>query len=122
MNRMLRKTWSWAVGLAAFYLAQYGILLAIDLMILDDWAATGWALVFIVVVNPIVTLIVGGLVGFRHGFAWLLAPLAAVAWLPATFLVYNSSALDYGLYYLLFTLAGLGFGVLLRSWWTPRVA
>ncbi len=122
MNRMLRKTWPWAVGLAAFYLAQYAVNLANNLGIMDDLLATSWVLTFLVGINPAATFLVAGLVGYRHGFAWLLAPLAVVAWLPATFLVYNDSALVYCLFYLPFTLAGLGLGVLLRARRTPRPA
>ncbi len=115
MIRMLRKTWPWALGLGIFYLAPLPLAWAVRLEIVDAVTVKGLWLVLLVAVNPAVTVLAAGLVGYRHGFAWVFAPLAAVAWIPAMYLVYNDSALIYGVFYIVFALVGLGAGVLVRS-------
>lgn len=115
MLRMVRKTWPWALGLALFFLLpMVGSWLG-DLGVVDYLDVKGLFLAMLILVNPAAAVLVGGLVGYRHGFAWLLLPLVFVAWLPAMFIAYNDSALIYGGVYTVFALGGLGLGVLVRK-------
>lgn len=83
-------------------------------------ADLGLWLTALLVVNPLATFAASAIAGLRRGFLWQLLPLAALAWLPATFVVYNDSALPYALGYFVFALAGLGFGAGIRGLRQPR--
>ncbi len=113
MSRTLNKTWPWAAGLAAWYLLPWAGFALAQSGSPTDAAGLGFAALLLL--NPGASFLAGALVGYRHGFSWLLLPLVAVAWVPAVYLVYNDSALPYALLYMAFALAGLGAGVGVRA-------
>lgn len=59
------------------------------------------ALASLLLINPLATLIAGGVYAWRHGFHALLPWLFGLVFLPAAFVVYNDSALPYALGYTL---------------------
>lgn len=106
----LRDAWPYALVLGLAYVAPAAVA-----ALLHPAESTDLRISALLLVNPLVTFVVAAAAGFRHGFAWALPPLAAVAWLPATFLAYNDTALPYVLLYALFSVTGLGFGAGLRA-------
>ncbi len=68
----------------------------------------------LLLVNPIAVLVAGGLYGWRHGFHGLLPWLFGLAFIPAALVVYNTTALPFGMVYTALGYAGLGLGIALR--------
>ncbi len=117
----LRKTWPYAVALGVAYLAVPligGVVL--DAQGADPSARTGLLTTSLLGYFPSMTFCVAMFVGYRQGFAWLLAPLVALAFVPAAFVVYNDSALAYTLAYAVFAVIGLAAGAGLRRLTAPR--
>lgn len=80
--------------LAAFYL--------LPLLIRD----TGSGMFILLIAVPSFCLVSGGVYGFLLGFKWYLPLLAALLFLPAVFLFFNSSALIYVPVFAVLTLIG----------------
>lgn len=122
----LRTLWPYAVALGAAYLAVPLIGGAVlDAQGADPAVVKGRHITALLGYFPALTFGAAVLAGYRHGLAWLLAPLAAVAFLPAMFVVYNDSALVYTVVYAASAGIGLAAGVGLRrvragGWGAPR--
>ena len=74
---------------------------------------TGGLYATLILVNPVASLVAGALLGYKHGIIWLFAPLAGVAFIPATYVVYNESAMPYAIGYMVFALLGMLVGRLI---------
>lgn len=102
------KIWPYALVLAGFYLmippTHRGIASVTGA---DEVYLSGVLLSYLLAINPGFTFLLSAVAGYRNGYAWMLIPLTALAWIPATFVVYNSSALPYGLAYAFFAAFGL---------------
>lgn len=65
-------------------------------MLLDGEGSTAWAMVQLVVVNPVVFVVGVVRSWFRYGWKWVVVLCAfAAAFLISVFTVYNASALGY---------------------------
>ncbi|MFT3887627.1 MAG: hypothetical protein QM713_05620 [Arachnia sp.] len=109
----LRKTWPYAAALAVAYVAVVLIHVGIASRVVDG-DLTGVRLTYLLGVYPAMTFAVAALAGYRHGYAWVLIVLTAVAWVPAVFLAFNESALVYAVVYAAFAALGLLLGRALR--------
>lgn len=74
----------------------------------------------LIVVNPLLNFVLGAFYGWRYR-PWMLFPMfVAIVFLPAVYIVYNNSALVYGVLYLIAGYVGLGLGALVRRTQQPR--
>lgn len=116
MTRILRKSWPYVLALFVVFMAP-----AVGLLIGrfggGEIALSLKGLFFIALlgINPAASLVAGALAGYRHGPLWLMPVLAALSFLPAALIVYNSSAFVYAIGYAVFAFAGLGLGLALRG-------
>ena len=102
--------------------ARYGLALAVVffLGVMNRWLMDGRVITqadvlgglyaTLILVNPLASLVTGVLIGYKHGRIWLFPPLVGVAFIPATYAVYNPSALPYALAYVVFGGAGMLIG------------
>ncbi|MBK8464087.1 MAG: hypothetical protein IPL36_14055 [Nigerium sp.] len=92
----LSTLWTSVVLLAVAYLALPPVHRAIAAKSEgDEGFLTSILATHLLVISPALTLVVSAAAGYRYGFVWALIPLTALAWLPAVFFTYNSSALAY---------------------------
>lgn len=112
MLAQLRRSWPYAAALAVAQLVVpwLGALIVGD----RDVALKSLWLTTLLLVNPVLALVAGALVGHRNGPDWLFVALAALAFVPAALLVYNDSALIYAVAYGACAALGVGAGLLLR--------
>lgn len=66
------------------------------------------ALASLLLINPVATMIAGGLYAWRHGFNALLPWLFGLVFLPAALVAYNDTALPYAIGYAAFGYLGQG--------------
>lgn len=78
----------------------------------EDLTLSAWA--SLLMVNPVAALVAGAVYGWRHGFLFLLPWLFGLAFIPAALVVYNVSALPFGLVYTVIGYLGLALGIGLR--------
>ena len=76
---------------------------------------TGGAMMILLVLLPVVTLVLSGFVGLKHGFSWLWPVLTGLFFIPAVFLYMNSSAWVYVPGFALLALVGMWIGNLIRQ-------
>lgn len=85
--------------------------LAVDFYLLPFLARnTGAAMLLMLAVMPLAAFGTGLVYGLRNGFSILLPAAAAILFIPAIFLHYNSSAWVYAVFYGGIVLAGDGLG------------
>lgn len=115
MTRILRKSWPYWLAMLAVYLLPGIPMVAARLgAAVSGLDITGLASVGLMGLNPTAALVITALFSYRHGAVWLFPVVAALLFLPAALLVYNSTAFVYAIGYLVFALLGLGLGLLLR--------
>lgn len=89
----------------------YLAVLAADFYLLPFLARdTGTAMLLMLAVMPLTAFLTAVVCGLRNGFSILLPVAAAVLFIPAVFLHYNSTAWVYAVFYGLTVLAGNGLG------------
>lgn len=76
---------------------------------------TGSSLLFLFLIYPITALVCGIMHGVKHGFSFLLISFTAVAFIPAMFIYFNSSAWVYMIPYVILSAIGNGTGALIRK-------
>lgn len=80
---------------------------------------TGSAILFMLIVLPLVCLLAAGVYGVINGFHIWFSLIVAVMFLPSVFLFYNESAWGYSVAYGIIALAGnaagTGFGAVWRK-------
>lgn len=67
---------------------------------------TGSAMIFMLIIIPVVCFITSVIYGFKNEFNFWYAPIAAVIFIPTIFLFYNSSAWFYAVIYGVISLIG----------------
>ncbi len=113
VTRGVRATWPLVLGLAMWFtLIPLMVFWLRDEGFLTEPDATSLAGLLLLVLNPVVVLIPGVLVGLRLGLAWPFAVAVGLVWLPAL-AVYGVSALAYAPAYAVFALLAMviGWGV-----------
>lgn len=95
---MKNKLWKYCI-LAFLYFAIISILPAI---LMPNTSDIGLFVLILIVLNPLFSLLSGAYYGFNHGFEVMIPVICAVAFLPWVFIIYNSSALPYCVFYALF--------------------
>ncbi|MFT3876139.1 MAG: hypothetical protein QM708_06935 [Propioniciclava sp.] len=109
MLTRLFAAWPYALILAALYLllpwAHEGIARATNA---DAYYLTGVIISYLFFFNPGLTFLASAVAGYRHGFAWVLIPLNALAMLPVSLVFYRDiEGMLYALPYAVFTVLGL---------------
>lgn len=115
MLAQLRMTWPYAVALAVGFLA----LPLIGAEVLkaqgaDPVIGQSFLVACLIGYFPTMTFGAAMLAGYRHGIAWTMVPLAGLAFLPASRVVYNDTALVYAVVYAVVAVIGLVAGIGLR--------
>ena len=104
MKEKLLPLLPYAAALAALFYAA-------PCLIVD----TGSAMVLLLIVIPLLTLVCGGVCGFRRGFSLLFPLMTAVLFTPTLFIFYNGSAWVYIVAYAVIALAGAAIGSAMRK-------
>ncbi len=110
MLTRLLNLWPHALALLVVYLVIPAALTAVANAAPDPGAWKAAVFFSLLGLNPAASFVVAGLAGYRHGFAWPLLLAVPVLFVPAAYLVYNDSALVYGLLYAVFAALGLAVG------------
>ncbi|MCZ0859675.1 MAG: hypothetical protein O0X93_07915 [Methanocorpusculum sp.] len=76
---------------------------------------TGYFIVLLLIILPLLCLAAGMLYGFISGFHPALPLLITLLYLPTVYLYYNTTALAYALAFLFITFVGNGVGWLIRQ-------
>lgn len=63
-----------------------------------------FASTFLLFYNPVAVIATGAMVGWKHGFSFMYAPLVGLLFLPALFLFYNYTALPFAVIYMVLPL------------------
>ena len=93
-NKLLKYS-----AIAFLYFALISILPAV---LMPNSTDIGMFVLILIVLNPLFCLLTGAYYGFNYGFEVMIPVVCAVAFLPWVFIIYNSSALPYCVFYALF--------------------
>lgn len=109
---MKKAVWISMIPYAVFCLAAFYLIpLAGMVFHIGD---TGYFMMTLLVVTPLICILSGVAFAARCGFVWYYPVLIALLFIPAVFVFYSRSALVYAVTYGILTLAGCGFGKLVQ--------